>query len=313
MCKRNSLLKKLILSTIIICNINAKAPAKVKKEDSIETKISNLEKKIEQKKQELADLEKELEKLKESKKPKAGVAKGSGVFYDLGSGTGKVTLHTYLYDKANPKASIEFLDKHYQDIRGEIPDEERSMITRGKGSPVYGEIKPKAWQEILEDPELNIGGFKKVVGIELSPTRYHHSKTICNKLKESGLEIAGKALECRHENITESDFSDATVIYMCSTCYPDELMEILLKRLSELKKGLLVITLKSFPADYADYGFELVKEYTLPMTWSETSPVYVYKLGTKANKPTKVESVMKPSKAKLEAESKMPKAKLENN
>ncbi|MDR3646963.1 MAG: hypothetical protein P4L22_05490, partial [Candidatus Babeliales bacterium] len=74
-----------------------------------------------------------------------------------------------------------------------------------------------------------------------------------------------------------SDISDATVIFMCSTCFPEELMNSLTKKLSSLKPGLKLLTLKDLTNPEL-HNFKLIKEYTLPMTWSTGSSVYLYEL-----------------------------------
>ena len=272
----------LLLISSITLNILAKSPLRNARKNTVkqnleinndlDSKIEKAEKSVELKKQELSALERKLESLK---KQKLKEEKGSLVFYDLGSGTGKVAWHACYYDVNNPQKAKDFIEREYKDIRGEIPDDERNLVTRAKGSPVYGEILLDSFEKILKD--LNIPGFAKVVGVELAPTRYHHALSVQNRLKEAGQTLPCP-IEFRNENIAETDISDANVIYMCSTCYPDELMDVLVKRFSELKDGLMVLTLKSLPSNYADFGFDLIKEFTLPMTWSEGSPVYVYKL-----------------------------------
>jgi hypothetical protein len=215
-----------------------------------------------------------------------------------------------------------------------IPEAERKMIQAKGGDPVYGTCLYDSLQVIMDDlPEkvvkngvfydLGSGAgrlctqtylnypFKKVVGIELSTKRYAYSEVVKSDLAEHGLLEKGRTLEFRLEDIAEADMKDATVAYMCSTCYPDKLMLTMTQHFSKLKKGLHVITLRPL-SDYENYGFVLIKSYNLPMSWSKgTTPVYVYKLGKKAKKKTdkkvnekKEKKPVKEKKAKKEKKSK---------
>jgi len=179
-----------------------------------------------------------------------------------------------------------------------IPSEETEIIRARGGAPTYGEISYKAVDTVLndlfitdEDVLYDLGSgvgkmvlqsylsfpFKKVVGIELSTKRLSQSVEAKNLLKEQGLMNPKRAILFLQEDFTESDIDDATVVYLGSTCYSSDLMNTLVKKLSKLKKGLRVITLKRLP-DSEEYDFVLIKEYRLPMSWSKSSPVHVYEL-----------------------------------
>ena len=62
---------------------------------------------------------------------------------------------------------------------------------------------------------------------------------------------------------------------MCSTCFPDKLMQAITEKLSTLKNGLRIATLKRLPK-HKDFTF--LKELKLAMTWSQKVSVYLYKL-----------------------------------
>lgn len=271
--KNTFFLTILLASSAIHCVDKAVVEKKVKQQDTqLKTKETNPVKEA---------------KVKSESKAEQKQDKKTEIFYDLGSGTGKVTVQALLHNPSNPDAAKDVIADYYQDIRAEIPEQEREMITRGKGSPVYGEILPQSFQEVLEDKELNVGTIKKATGVELSPTRYHHAKTIRNKLEDENLLPKGKTLEFKNENIAETNIDDATLIFMCSTCYPDELMDTLVERFSKLKEGLRVISLKEMP-NYAKFGFIEIKELKKPMTWSPNgSPVHLYKLDKAAAKKAK--------------------------
>jgi len=191
------------------------------------------------------------------------------------------------------------LNELYKDKSGfGIPSEETELIRTKGGAPTYGEISYKAVDTVLndlfiteEDVLYDLGSgvgkmvlqsylsfpFKKMVGIELSTKRFAHSVAAKDLLEEKGLMNSQRAILFLQEDFTESDLDDATVVYLGSTCYSLDLMNRLVKKLSKLKKGLRVITLKKF-SDPEEYNFVLAKEYRLPMSWSKSSPVHVYEL-----------------------------------
>ena len=191
------------------------------------------------------------------------------------------------------------IDEIYANITGfHVRNEEYKMIEKKGGNATYGEIKYDSLQCILEDLNLtwddvfyDLGSgvgkvvmqtylntpVKKSVGIELSPTRHQRAMKAYTLLAQRTTLQENKTLQLLEKNILDVDLSDATVVYMCSTCYPKPLMQKLVEILSKLKKGLRVITFKTLP-EYQKYGFKLINEYTLPMTWSRSTHVYVYQL-----------------------------------
>lgn len=308
MVKNTFFLTILLASSAIYCADKTVVETKVKQQDSqIKKKEAGPVKEAKVKSESKAE-----QKQDKKKSTKESESKKTEIFYDLGSGTGKVTVQALLHDPSNPDAAKDVIADYYQDIRAEIPEQEREMITRGKGSPVYGEILPQSFQEVLEDKELKVGTIKKATGVELSPTRYHHAKTIKTKLEDEKLIPKGKTLEFKNENIAETNIDDATLIFMCSTCYPDELMDTLVERFSKLKEGLRVISLKEMP-NYAKFGFIEIKELKKPMTWSPNgSPVHLYKLDKAAAKKAKAKESKEVEETK-ESKEEVKETKTKNN
>ena len=189
------------------------------------------------------------------------------------------------------------LTQLYTNITGfGISEEERGTIKRWGGAPTYGEILPKSVSILLADLKLTeedvfydlgsgVGkvavqvylksGLKKSVGVELSSTRHAHAMNVYGKLKDAGKLKANRDLVFRQENILHTDISDATVLFLCSTCYSDELMAELAIKIQQLKPGARVLTLKPFKSPTA---LKLVKAYQLPMTWAEASAVHLYQV-----------------------------------
>jgi precorrin-6B methylase 2 len=182
----------------------------------------------------------------------------------------------------------------YKDINGfSISAAEASTITNVGGAPTYGEITYESLQEILNDinPVRNdvfydLGSgvgkvtvqvhlttpVKKSVGVELSTTRHEQALKIQEELKKRKLLPYRKILEFKNEDIAKTNLDDATIIFMCSTCFSDELMRNIIDNAAKSKKKLRIITLRVINDD----RFKLEKTYSLPMTWSSSTPVYRY-------------------------------------
>jgi len=202
-------------------------------------------------------------------------------------------------ESTNNKIDLKlFFEQEYKSSNSVINREETSMIFQNGGHPAYGEILYSSLELLLN--ELNIQPtdifydlgsglgkvilqayfnypFKKTVGIELSPTRYQHAINKIKILNEKNYLDSQRTLEFINANIVDTDLSDATIVFMCSTCYSNDLMEKISIKLSSSKKGLKVITLKDLPASQKD-KFELIKQYKLPMTWTKASSVFLYEL-----------------------------------
>lgn len=189
------------------------------------------------------------------------------------------------------------LEQLYSNVSGfGITSEERDTISKAGGAPTYGEILPKSVSAILEDLKLtendvfyDLGSgvgkvtlqvylespVKKSVGVELSPTRHAYAMKVYGKLKDAGKLQNNRDLVFLEENIMETKIDDATVIFLCSTCFSSELMDVLAHKIKHLKKGTKILTLKDF---HKPEGLKLIKTYTLPMTWTEASAVHLYQV-----------------------------------
>lgn len=165
------------------------------------------------------------------------------VFYDLGSGAGKFVDQAYLTTPVKKSAGIELSETRYKMAAERAPKIRKiaqlSLEFDAQLQEVIAETADKKADQKVTKPKVT------------------------------------KALEFIQGNMLTEDLSDATAIFMCATCFSDELMEKITQKLAGLKEGLRVLTLKNLaPHEH----FKLVKTYTLPMTWSKTSPVYLYLL-----------------------------------
>lgn len=182
-----------------------------------------------------------------------------------------------------------------------ICNEERKMIEEKGGNPTYGEITPQGLAQLIEHYKDHLGkddvlydlgsGIGKVatqvalttparaVGIELSPTRHAIAATIKNQLLEKNILTEDK-LQFIEGNILDINLNNATVIFMCSTCFSDELMKKITEHIYNIPHAhaVQIITLKQL-TPYNTYKFEEFipgKTFNLCMTWSDCTPVYTY-------------------------------------
>jgi hypothetical protein len=174
-----------------------------------------------------------------------------------------------------------------------IDESERKKIADVGGNATYGEITPRAVSKFVKklklkssDVFVDLGsGIGKLVmqtclesnatqcrGIELSDSRYGQAITAYNDLKKSHPDVAERISFTLGDIVTEN-IDNATVVFMCSTCFSDELMVKLAKKLKNLPKLEVVATLKKLPEDS---GFELVGSDTYEMTWSAETSIYFY-------------------------------------
>ncbi len=203
----------------------------------------------------------------------------------------------YAGTKHASETSKTLLDKLYTNISGfGIDTEESQRITEQGSSPVYGEITYDSVDTLLKELKLNkkdvfydlgcgVGKMviqvyltspaKKCAGVELSPTRYKYAQQVKEELKKAGKVQKRRPLEFLNQDMCAVSLDDATVVYLASTCFSDELMQKITNKLSEGKPGLRVLTLRRLSPHK---NFKLVKEYQLPMTWAQNVSVYKYQL-----------------------------------
>ncbi len=212
-------------------------------------------------------------------------------------------------------------------LDAQISEDERAGVTAGGGSPVYGEIKFESVLFLLNYLKLNqndvfydlgsgLGKFtylvylltsvRKAIGIELSETRYNKASSVSSKISSSYdvifnfenqmrknvdklplQKIKGKYFELVNGNFLQEDFSDATVIFTCSTCFPDECMASLTEKFAQLQDGTRILTLRHLN-EHKDV--HPIRTIYLPMTWSQNTPVYIYQID-RVNVPAKEDDI----------------------
>jgi SAM-dependent methyltransferase len=156
---------------------------------------------------------------------------------------------------------------------------------------VYGEILPEEFMNILDlvefSPEtifydLGSGSGKavitaylykkpkKAIGIEYIPDLVEIAKKAVEKL-ENLLKIK-TSIEFLQGDIRDFDFSDADIIFSHATCFSDELMKDLHKKIQNLKKGAKFIIVTK---EINDKIWELKGTYEFSFSWG-TGTVRIY-------------------------------------
>jgi hypothetical protein len=187
-----------------------------------------------------------------------------------------------------PNSSIE-------DFRKAINEEERKRINAAHGEAgmkadqahVYGEPTPMATDLIMahinageNDTFVDLGcgrGFmmmqvlmttpvKVARGVELATSRINIGKQAYQTLLSQALLPAGKKLELVEGDMTKFNIDDATIIFMDSVLFSDELLNTMAKRMSRVKnlRKLVMIT-KGLPTNP---WFELEGSERMKMSWS---------------------------------------------
>ncbi len=204
------------------------------------------------------------------------------------------------------------IDRVYQNISGyHIDDQERQLIEKSGGNPTYGEITHAGSQKLAEVMELTkkdvfydlgsgVGAnviriyletpVKKAIGVELAASRHAGAQKAKEELLKQKKLNKKRKLEFREGDIALAKIDDATAVFMNSLCFSNDFMKVLTEKLSRLKPGLRVATLRQIEDQE---HFKLKGIYTIPMSWSKNSTVYVYTL-EKRNK-AKKKHVNKPS------------------
>lgn len=202
----------------------------------------------------------------------------------------------FIKNKKNKIDNRSYLDSIYSNINGyKITEEDRDFVNQF-GSAIYGEINYNSLKTILDelkprkrDVFYDLGSgigktivqaslnykFKKCVGIELSKIRHEKANIIKKKLKENKKISRYHDISFKNQDAAQANLKNATIIYMCSTCFPDKLMKDLTQKFTLLKKGTKILTLKGLKKHKK---LKFIKQYDLPMSWSDSSPVYLYEV-----------------------------------
>lgn len=217
-----------------------------------------------------------------------------------------IMLSSYSYEKSSEQINSHELNKQelinhflsslYKTVEGySISPEESHLIKKCGGDPTYGEITREAVKILIDkikpsehDIFYDLGSgqgkmtiqmylttpVKKSIGIELSKNRFDASEKFKQELAGLDLLNPQRSLEFYNKNIADIPLHDATIVYISSLCFPKELIKKITDNIKRDNKNKLYLITLSALSD--NQGFTLKEKLTLPMSWSNTSQVYIY-------------------------------------
>jgi precorrin-6B methylase 2 len=190
-----------------------------------------------------------------------------------------------------------YMDAIYEDLSGYITyeDGEKDNAAKENIFLTYGEIKVESVNKILqvlslkqEDVFYDFGSgvgkvalqafmqqsIKKAHGIEASEKRHQSAQTALASVKKDLPEmfVSGRTLDYTCGNFLTADVSDATVIFICATCFSEDLMLAIGERLNKHAPTLrFIASLKPIP----NSKLPLIGKMDILCTWDK-SACYVY-------------------------------------
>eukprot|EP01031_Cornospumella_fuschlensis_P024469 gene24471-29574_t len=114
-----------------------------------------------------------------------------------------------------------------------------------------------------------------VIGIELMHFQMDECKRLCKHLSTIVDDDSRHLpiVECREEDFIESDWSHATIVYACATCFSQTMLDLLHGKFMLLKPNAKVMLLDRELED--DVFFALIFFETVKTSWG-TGTLYVY-------------------------------------
>ena len=89
--------------------------------------------------------------------------------------------------------------------------------------------------------------------------------------------VKSKRMAFRCESFLDSNISDATDVFLCSTCYSTNLMRQVVRKIKEIKKRpVTVVTLREF--DRKHRGFKFIGKIRLDASWSSKVDASIYQV-----------------------------------
>ncbi len=119
------------------------------------------------------------------------------------------------------------------------------------------------------------GRFDTVCGVELLAGLAQTSQEAVDTFQKEGKDCGadGVKFTVLHDDMGNVNWSDGDVIYLSSTCFPEELMRAICKKTKALKSGTRIISLKALPTLNED--LRPMGDYRVKMSWG-TSELFIY-------------------------------------
>lgn len=203
-------------------------------------------------------------------------------------------LYNIAYNVQQKKLSKEIIHNIYKgiekDVRNVTVKEDHSYTTYGEIDPISVDLIISKLDIDSNDVFYDLGSgsgkvtmqfytntsVKKSVGIELQSNRYDISIKALNRLTTNynNLIDSNRQLKYYNQNMAHSNIDDATIVFMCSTCYGPDLLDIVYNKLKNNKKLKYIISLKT----YDKYLNILPKKmsFKIKTSWNKTSPCNIY-------------------------------------
>lgn len=180
-------------------------------------------------------------------------------------------------------------DRHGYDT---LPLDERAVAAVGSDA-MYGELMPSAADRLFDalalgpkDELFDLGSgvgkvvlhaalsrpLRRAVGIEMMASRHDQAVEVLEMIERRDL-LRTECCELWCGDFMRLPLTGATVVYTCSTAFPDALLTRLARRLRRLPKLRRFVSLR----DLEDArGFEIVEVLRLDTSWKRRAPVWVY-------------------------------------
>lgn len=181
----------------------------------------------------------------------------------------------------------------------DAPEDDRREVERrgGEGAQAYGELSAESalrllrWlapgeDDVLYDLGAGVGKLVlqaacatrvgRAVGVELS--RHHHA--VATGVLDALLARVGPELGARvsfvRGDLREVDLADATIVYACSTCFPDEVRAALAAKALAAPRLRALVSTRALPPPWEE-RFELLGRVRVRTSWSDSEHVLVYR------------------------------------
>ncbi len=198
----------------------------------------------------------------------------------------------------------ETLDFLYKEVPSgySISTEDRQQIDpEGKGA-TYGEITFHSFQHILryfaptaEDVFVDLGSgtgkavfqtlltssVKYAIGVEASIERDALARQVSAEMRKNLLPnerpIWDQRLRLVKGDFLKKDLSDVTIVYLCGTCFSEEMLGRICDKLKASPNLRSVVSLAQLPSPAVEGWLDKEQEQLLSTSWSAGSPVYFYR------------------------------------